>query len=194
MALTNAMLKEMGIEQEQRDQIMTAHQEVLEEIKAERDKLRDTAAKVPDLEKTIEELKAAQPTEDWEAKYQEKAAELESFREQVAEEKAKAEKASLYKSALREVGVGEKFVDDIMGVVDLTSVAVEDGKLADAENLKTELADKYSTFITQTSTQGAKVEEPPANAGPKMTRDEIMAIKDTSARQQAIAENIEQFR
>ena len=194
MALTNAMLKEMGIEQEQRDQIMTAHQEVLEEIKAERDKLRDTAAKVPDLEKTIEELKAAQPTEDWEAKYQEKAAELESFREQVAEEKAKAEKASLYKSALREVGVGEKFVDDIMGVVDLTSVAVEDGKLADVENLKAELADKYSTFITQTSTQGAKVEEPPANAGPKMTRDEIMAIKDTSARQQAIAENIEQFR
>lgn len=194
MALTRKMLIAMGIEPDKVDQIIESHSETVEGLKKQAEELREQASRVPDLEKSIEELKAAQPTEDWEAKYQEKAAELESFREQVAEEKAKAEKASLYKSALREVGVGEKFVDDIMRVADLTSVAVEDGKLADAENLKTELADKYSTFITQTSTQGAKVEEPPANAGPKMTRDEIMAIKDTSARQQAIAENIDQFR
>lgn len=193
MALTNAMLKEMGIESEQRDQIMAAHQEVLESIKAERDELRDKAAKVPDLEKEIGELKAAQPTEDWEAKYNEKVAELDAFKNQVTEEKAKAEKAALYKSALREVGIGEKFIDDIMGVADLTSLAVEDGKLADAETVKANVADKYSAFITQTSTQGAKVDEPPTNAGAKMTRDEIMAIKDTSERQRAIAENIDMF-
>ena len=54
--------------------------------------------------------------------------------------------------------------------------------------------DEWGGFITMTNTQGASVENPPSNSGTKMTRDEIMAIKDTSARQQAIAENIDQFR
>lgn len=193
MALTQAMLKAMGIEDEKRDQIMEAHQGVLESIKKERDELREQAAKVPSLEKEIEDLKAAQPKEDWEAKYNEKAAELDEFKTKVAEEKAKAEKAALYRSALREVGVGEKFIDDIMRVADLTSVTVEDGKIADADQLKASIADKYSTFVTQTATQGAKVDDPPSNAGGKMSRADILAIKDTRERQQAIADNIEMF-
>ena len=99
MALTRKMLIAMGIEPDKVDQIIESHSETVEGLKKQAEELREQASRVPDLEKAIEELKAAQPTEDWEAKYQEKAAELESFREQVAEEKAKAEKAPLYKSA-----------------------------------------------------------------------------------------------
>lgn len=194
MALTRRMLTDMGIEAEKIDQIIEAHAETTEGLKKQAEELREQASKVPALEKEIEDMKAAQPKEDWEAKYNEKAAELDEFKSKVAEEKAKAEKAALYRAALREVGVGEKFIDDIMRVADLSSVTVEDGKIADAEQLKASIADKYSTFVTQTATQGARVDEPPTNAGGKMSRDEIMAIKDTSARQKAIAENIDQFR
>lgn len=194
MALTNAMLKAMGIENDQRDQIMTAHQEVLESIKAERDELRDTAAKVPSLEKQIEDLKAAQPTEDWEAKYNELKTEYDGYKDKVKTEQAQAEKAQLYRSLLRESGVDEKRIDAIMKVTDLEGIGVENGAITDQDTVKQAIADEWGAFITHTNTQGANVDNPPTNSGAKMTRDEIMAIKDTSARQKAIAENIDQFR
>lgn len=194
MALTNAMLKAMGIEQEQRDQIMTAHQEVLEAIKAERDELRDTAAKVPTLEQQIEDLKAAQPTEDWQAKYDELKQEFDGYKAKVEAEQAEAEKARLYRSMLREAGVDEKRLDSIMKVTDLSGIGVQDGVIADQDSVRKAIAEEWGDFIAHTNTQGAKVEEPPTSTGAKMTRDEIMAIKDTSARQKAIAENIDQFR
>lgn len=193
MALTQAMLKAMGIEDEKRDQIMEAHQGVLESIKKERDELKEAAAKVPSLEKQIEDMKAAQPTEDWQKKYGELQAEFESYKTQVAEEQAEQEKARLYRSMLRETGVDERRIDSIMKVTDLSKVSVEDGAIADAETVKEAIASEWGDFIAHTNTQGANVDNPPANTGAKMTRDEIMAIKDTSARQKAIAENIEQF-
>lgn len=195
MALTQAMLKTMGIEQENREQIMEAHAAVCDSIKAERDEYRVKAEKVPNLEKQIEELKAAQPTEDWEAKYKELKAEYDSFKGKVENDKANAEKAALYSSLLREVGLDEKRVEAIMKVTDLASIDVSDGAIADAEKVKAAIQDEWGAFIAHKNTQGANVEKPPANAGgAKMTKDEIMAIKDTSARQKAIADNIEQFR
>lgn len=194
MALTQAMLKAMGIEDEKRDQIMEAHQGVLESIKTERDELKELAAKVPNLEKAIEEFKAAQPTEDWEKKYNDLKEEFDGFKTQVETEKAEGEKARLYKAMLREAGIDEKRIEPIMKVTDLGGISVVDGAIADQEAVKAAIAEEWGGFIPQTTVQGASVEEPPSNVGGKMTRDEIMAIKDTSARQKAIAANIEQFR
>lgn len=193
MALTQAMLKAMGIEDEKRDQIMEAHQGVLESIKAERDELKEAAAKVPTLEKAIEEFKAAQPTEDWEKKYNELKEEFDGFKAKVETEQAEMEKARLYRAMLREAGVGERRIEPIMKVTDLSGISVVDGAIADQETVKAAITDEWGGFIAQTSVQGASVEEPPSNVGAKMSRDEIMAIKDTSARQRAIAANIEQF-
>lgn len=193
MALTQAMLKAMGIEDEKRDQIMEAHQGVLESIKAERDELKEEAAKVPTLEKAIEEFKASQPTEDWEKKYNELKEEFDGFKTKVEAEQAEMEKARLYRAMLREAGVDERRIEPIMKVTDLSGVGVEDGAIADRETVMKAIAEEWGGFIAQTSTQGADVEEPPSNVGAKMTRDEIMSIKDTAQRQQAIAANIEQF-
>lgn len=194
MALTNAMLKAMGIEQDQRDQIMTAHQETLDSIKHERDELRDKAAKVPGLERQVEELEANQPKEDWEAKYNEVREQFEAYKAQVADEKANAEKASLYRAMLKDAGIiDDKRIDAIMKVTDLKDVSVKDGKIDDADNVAAAIADEWGAFIAQTSTHGADVAEPPTNGGAKMTRDQILGIKDTQARQQAIADNIELF-
>lgn len=193
MALTQAMLKAMGIEDEKRDQIMEAHQGVLESIKKERDELREQAAKVPSLEKEIEDLKAAQPTEDWEAKYNELKAEYDGYKQQVATEQADQEKARLYRAMLREAGIDEKRLDSIMKVTDLAGIAVQDGQIADAENVKAAIESEWGDFIAHTATQGATVDNPPASTGAKMSRADILAIKDTRERQQAIADNIEMF-
>lgn len=184
----------MGIESEKIDQIIEAHSETVDGLKKQTEELRETASRVPVLEKEVEDLKAAQPTEDWEAKYNELKTEYEDYKDKVAHEQAEAEKARLYRSMLRESGVDEKRIEAIMKVTDLENVSVQDGAIADPDSVKQAIADEWGAFITQTSTQGARVEEPPTNAGTKMSRDEIMAIKDTSARQKAIAENIDQFR
>lgn len=193
MALTNALLKSMGIENDQRDQIMAAHQETLDSIKAERDELRDKAARVPDLERQVQELEAKQPKEDWEAKYQEVKEQFEAYKEQVANEKADAEKASLYRALLRDAGIDEKRIDAIMKVTDLSGVSVKDGAIVGADEISATIADEWGAFIAQRSMQGAKVDTPPTNGGAKMTREQILDIKDTQARQQAIADNIELF-
>lgn len=193
MALTRKMLTAMGIEPDKVDQIIESHSETVEGLKKQAEELREQASKVPSLEKQVEDLKAAQPTEDWQAKYDELKQEFDGYKVKVEQEHAEAEKSSLYRSMLREAGVDEKRIDAILKVTDLGEISVKDGAIQDPDTVKQAIADEWGGFITQTSTQGAKVDEPPANAGVKMTRDEIMAIKDTSARQKAIAENIDQF-
>lgn len=194
MALTRKMLTAMGIESDKIDQIIESHSDTVEGLKKQAEELREEASKVPVLEKEVEDLKAAQPTEDWESKYNELKAEYDGYKDKMAYEQAEQEKAKLYRSMLREAGVDEKRLDSILKVTDMSAINVTDGAIADAEAVKEAIAKEWGDFIAVTNTQGASVDEPPANTGAKMSRDEIMAIKDTSARQQAIAENIEQFR
>lgn len=193
MALTNALLKSMGIEGDQRDQIMAAHQETLQSIKDERDELRDTAARVPALEKEVEDLKAAQPTEDWEKKYDSLKDEFDSYKAKVAADEADKEKSDLYRKLLVEQGVDPKRVDAIMRVTDLGEVSVKDGQLEGSEALAESIKSEWADFVVKEITKGASVDDPPGGGGTGRTRDEIMAIKDTAERQQAIADNPELF-
>lgn len=188
------MLTDMGIEAEKIDQIIEAHAETTEGLKKQAEELREQASKVPSLEKEIEDMRAAQPKEDWQAKYDELQKEFDGYKANVQAEQAEQEKARLYRSMLRESGVDEKRIDSIMKVTDLSEISVADGAIADADAVKETIAKEWGDFIAHTNTQGANVETPPTSAGAKMTRDEIMAIKDTGARQKAIAENIDQFR
>lgn len=184
----------MGIEPDKVDQIIESHSETVEGLKKQAEELREQAAKVPTLEKNIEELKAAQPTEDWQAKYDELKTEFDGYKAKVENEQAEQEKARLYRSMLREAGVDEKRIDSIIKVTDLSGIGVSEGAITDQESVMQAIGEEWGDFIVKTNTQGVKVETPPTNAGAKMTRDEIMAIKDTSARQKAIAENLDQFR
>lgn len=192
MALTRKMLTAMGIENDQIDQIIESHTDVTDGLKKEAEELREQASRVPSLEKEIEELKAAQPTEDWQAKYEELKTEFDGYKAKVSEEQAAAEKASLYRAMLREAGVEEKRIDSIMKVTDLGNVSVVDGAIASPEEVKQAITEEWGDFIAKSSSVGATVEEPPASTS-AMSKSDILAIKDTSQRQQAIADNIELF-
>lgn len=168
MALTQAMLKAMGIEDEKREQIMEAHQGVLESLKADRDGLKDQVAelkaeadKVPDLQRQLKE--AEKPVEDeYKPKYEELQKQFEEFKAQVEGEKAAEEKKSLYSALLRDAGIDEKRVQAILKVTDMGSFTVEDGAIVDAEKVKESVADEWAAFIPQESTKGADVANPPS--------------------------------
>lgn len=193
MALTRKMLSAMGIESDKIDQIIESHTETVDGLKKQAEEYRDKAAKASELEKELEELKAAQPSEDLQTKYDKLKAEYDEYKNSVADEKAKREKADLYRALLKEAGIDEKRLASIMKVTDLSKIEVKDGAIKDADSVKKAVADEWGDFIVQKATQGAKVEEPPNNTGGKMTKEQILAIKDTHTRQQAIADNFELF-
>ena len=161
MALTQKMLKAMGIEDDQREQILDAHQEVLESIKSERDEFKKLAEQVPDLQRQLEEAKAASDDSEWEQKYQDEHQAFEDFKVQVATEKAEADKAQAYRGMLMAAGIDPKRIDAIMRVTDLSQVEMEDGKLKDTEKLQESAKQEWSDFVVKSNTQGSNPATPP---------------------------------
>jgi hypothetical protein len=137
----------------------------------------------------------ATSAEKWKTKYDALKEDFEAFKKDITAKETKATRTNAYKELLKQAGVSEKRLDAILKVSDIDSLEMgDDGKFKDAdkilENIKTEWAD----FITTTETHGASTATPPSNnGGGKMTKAEIMKIKDTSERQKAIADNHELF-
>jgi hypothetical protein len=137
----------------------------------------------------------ATSAEKWKTKYDALKEDFEAYKKDITAKETKATRTNAYKELLKQAGVSEKRLDAIIKVSDIDSLEMgDDGKFKDAnkilENIKTEWAD----FITTTETHGASTATPPSNnGGGKMTKAEIMKIKDTSERQKAIAENHELF-
>ena len=162
MALTRKLLEGMGIEDKQIETIIEAHSETVTALKAERDKAKEAAAKVPDLQKKLEEAEAASGSGDeWEQKYQDEHQAFEDFKAQVATEKAEADKAQAYRGMLMAAGIDPKRIDAIMRVTDLSQVEMEDGKLKDTEKLQESAKQEWSDFVVKSNTQGSNPATPP---------------------------------
>ena len=68
-----------------------------------------------------------------------------------------------------------------------------DGKFENATEVEKGIKEAYADYITTEKTHGANVSNPPGGEPGKMTKKEIMEIKDAGERQKAIAENHELF-
>lgn len=171
MALTRKLLEGMGIEDKQIETIIEAHSETVTGLKAERDKYKEQAEKVPDLKKQLEEAEqkleeAATETDDeWEQKYNDEHKAFEDFKAQVDADKAAAEKARAYRAMLMDAGVDPKRIESVMKVTDLSAVEMEDGKLKDADKLKASAKEEWADFIVKTKTEGADPATPPTSTG-----------------------------
>ena len=137
---------------------------------------------------------SATTAQKWKDKYDALKSEFETYKTDAAEKEAAAQKAALYRAALKAAGVDEKRFDAILRVTDLSGIAVKDGKLEDEKGVIDAIKADYSDFIPTTTTTGTRVENPPVNTGAGMTRAQILGIRDATARQQAIAANIDQFK
>ena len=183
MALTNRMLKTMGIEEEQRDQIMEAHQDTLREIREERDQLRDQAAKVPDLQRQLQEAQEAAKAnagDDWRKKFEAEHKALEDYRQKVEAKEQERSKAKAYRSLLVDKAkVDPKRVDRIMRLIDLSKVELgEDGAVKDADEAAKAAAEEWADFVVTKRTEGSDPENPPADRGGKGPK----GVSDIAAR------------
>lgn len=164
MSLTRKMLKAMGIEEEKVDQIIEAHAETVDALKAERDEFKADAAKLHSVQKELDELRE-KGDGGFEAKYKKEHEDFEAFKAEIEAEKAKSEKEALYKQLLLDAGVDSKRIEPVMKVTDWNAISVKDGKLENEAKLTEAAKQEWGAFIQATAQQGAPTDTPPASAG-----------------------------
>lgn len=192
MSLTRKMLKGMGLTEEQVDAIINEHTETVDALKDERDKYKVEADKMPDVLKELKDLKTNGG--DFEQKYNDIKKQFDDYKSEQSAIAEKSAKEAAYKGMLKEAGVSEKRIPSIMRVTSLSDIKLDkDGKLKDKEKLMDNVKSEWSDFIDAKREEGADTPTPPDNNGGKMTKEDILKIKDTTERQQKIAENHELF-
>lgn len=165
LAISRKFLEGMGLEEKQVESIIEANAASIEGIKSDRDKYKEQAEKVPDLQKQLEEARAASTNDgEWEKKFNDEHQAFESFKSKVESEKADAAKAQAYRAMLAKTGVDPKRIDAIMRVTDLSKVEMEDGSLKESGKLEEAAKKEWADFIVKTKTEGSNPANPPASA------------------------------
>lgn len=190
-SLTRKFLASIGIEEDKIDLIVEKHNEVLTEIKDERDKLKEDAAKLPDIEKELNTLKSqVSGTDSYKDKFEALQKEYDDFKADVESKQTTAKKESAFRNILKDIGIPEKRIDSVVKVSDINGIELDGEGIKDVETLKESLKKEWSDFITTTKVEGVPSANPPSNTGKTtMTKEQIRAIPDASARQKAMLEN-----
>jgi len=209
MALSRKFLSALGIEAEKIDQIIEAHTDSLEGIKAERDKYKeqidngknDVDAKAKELADTRKELEDLKKQVDADAKeregkdYDKLKKEFDDYKAEQETKAANAAKESALKELLSDMKMSDKGSKQVLKWMGVAGIELdENGKIKDASNLRKSIKEDWGDYIQSEGAEGAKTPNPPDNnGGGTMTKEEIMKIKDRNERQKAISENHEIF-
>ena len=199
MSLTRKMLKAMGIEEEKIDQIIEAHTDTVDGLKADLSKYKTDAEKLPDVQKELDELKA-KGDDGWKEKHDKLKGEFDAYKKDVEAKETHNKKVEAYKAILKDANLSEKGIEKAVKYAEWDKIELgEDGKLKGANDHIKAAREEWAEYVTTTTTTGAKTSTPPANTGgAKLTKAEIYARDEhgryklsTAERQKALAENPE---
>ena len=167
MALTRKFLEALGIEQTKIDEIISAHTEVTNALKADRDSYKEKAEKYDEtkteLDKAKSELEKVNKDE-YKTKYESLEAEFNKYKTDIAEKEVKVKKEEAYKKMLKEIGVNEKSIDAILNVKDLNTIKLNDkSEIDDVDTLKESEKKDWEGFIIESEVHGQNPSTPPDN-------------------------------
>ena len=189
MALTRKALKAMGLTDEQVDSIIEMHTETTDGLKADLNKYKGDAEKLPAVQKELNELKAAGDG-GYKEKYEKEHKDFEDFKKAQKGKDEREAREKVYREILKEAGVSEKRIDSIIKVADINALELEDGKAKEKDKLIESVKTEWSDFIVADGATGAKTSTPPGNGGKtSMTREDISKISDRSERRAAMIAN-----
>ena len=198
MALTRKLLKGMGLTDEQVDTIIEAHTDTVDGLKADVEKYKGDAEKLPTVQKELDDLKAAGDG-GYKEKYEKEHKAFEDFRK---EREAKATRAAKEQAVMEYLK--SKNVQDTNLKLALRSLSaeidgaeLENGKLKDSKAFDDLLSGELSGLVTTTTEKGtSNPATPPANNGKVMTKADIYKKDDkgryvmsAAERQKALMEN-----
>lgn len=195
MALTAKMLKGLGLTDEQREAILEEHASTVNAIKEERDRLKADAEKLPDVQRQLDDLKAAGDG-GYKEKYEKEHSAFEAFKSDIIAKQTKAAKEKAVRAYFESKNITGANLDLAMRGCGEEMVALEmDGdKIKDTKSLDALIEGTYKSLVSTTQIKGANPATPPGSTGSgAMTKDQIMQIKDRAERRAAIAANINLF-
>lgn len=183
--------------EEMESSLVALHLGVVDPLKDDVTKYKAAAEKLQEVQAELNTLKAKGGT-DWEAKYNEEHTAFEQYKaDQSAKETRTAKEAAVkaYFEGKRITGANLKIAMRGVKKEELDSIELDDkNQIKDTKALDTLVQGEFAGLVVKTREKGPGASTPPASSsGGKMTRDEIMAIKDVGERQKAIAENLEVF-
>ena len=193
MGFSRKMLKAMNIEEDKIEQIIDAHSETVDALKAERDGYKEDAAKLAAVQKELDALKA-KGDDGYKAKYEAEKAAHDALKADIAAKETKKAKTEAYRELLKGANIDEKRIATILRAEAPTIDKIEldaDGKIKNAEQYTESIKSDWADFIVTQSAKGTNTATPPANGGAASTKtkEDILKIKDAGERQKAIAEN-----
>lgn len=175
MALSRKYLQGMGLTEEQVGAIIESNEETIAGLKAEIDKYKSDAEKLSEIQKELDEVKAAQgdggeaKIAELQEKYDALDKEYKEFKSGVTAKETKAKKEEAKKALLKEAGVADKFIDLIMKAsaddVDGFEFEEDGTTIKDADKKKEAYAKEYADFVSKKETVGAEQNNPPASNG-----------------------------
>lgn len=193
MALTRKLLKGMGLTEEQIDSIIDAHTDTLEGLQSKVKSLEADDAKLKDVQKELNDLKGGK---DWKAEHDKVKKELDDYRAEQQGKELTAKKRAAYKALLEKEKIDPDLIETVLKAdrEKIQSIELDGDAVKDESKLTEGIKADWGKFVTTTVKKGVNNAKPPkSEGGGTMTKDEIMAIKDTAQRQAAIAENHELF-
>ena len=165
MALTRKFLEALGIEQAKIDEIISAHTEVTDSLKADRDSYKEKAEKYDETKTELDKAKFELDKvnkDEYKTKYESLEAEFNRYKTDIAEKEVKVKKEEAYKKMLKEIGVNEKSIGAILKVKDLSSLKLDDkGNIVDVDTLKESEKKDWEGFIIKSEEERQDPNTPP---------------------------------
>lgn len=198
MSLTRKMLKAMGIEEEKIDQIIEAHSETVDSLKADRDNYKKDADQLKSVREELDELKA-KGDYGWKEKHDKLKDEFDKYKGDIEAKETKANKEKAVRSFYESKGITGKNLEIAMrgSRAEIDGIELDGDKIKDNSALEALVKGDFSGLVATTTTKGANTANPPANnGGDKLTKADIYKkdergryIMSASERQKALAEN-----
>ena len=179
MALTRKLLKGMGLTEEQVDTIIEAHTETVDGLKADIKKFEGDAKKLPDVQKELDDLKAAGDG-GYKEKYEKEHSDFEKYKADVKTKETQTAKEKAYRAILKDSGLNERGIEKAIKYADWDKVELEaDGTVKGASDHIKAVKEEWAEHVNTSNTTGANTTNPPANnqnpAAPKTIAEALRA-------------------
>ena len=197
MPLTRKLLKGMGLTDEQVESVIEAHTDVVDGLKDEIEKNKGSAARLAEVEKELNDLKA-NADGGYKEKYEKEHTDFEAYKAEIAEKETQAQKADIFRKLLEKANISKAHIETLIDTKTaeklINGLEIKDGKAVDEDKISKAISDTWGGYIEHTENKPTGAANPPSNTGGgTKTVSEIMAIKDGAARRKAIAENLSLF-
>lgn len=196
-ATLRKVFEEAGMEIPPKDvlgQICDLHTSKTDEMK---DTVKELTKRAEKAEQERDALEA-QGNDGYKEKYDKEHSDFEKFKAEIAAKETRESKGKAFLSILNLAnikGANAEFVMDSKTAEKMIDeLEIKDGKVVNQDDVVKAVAEKWGNYAERQTTVNAPVPNPPTNTGgTAKTKEQIMAIKDGTARRKAIAENFSLF-